>query len=154
MKSIKFNDSEVEFLINHYELELLDAENYIADLKNILKKLGSKEKYAIEPTPISSDKKEKKAKPGRPRKNKPVSRETPVKKEKGKRGRPKKIAVEVPAPLSETKTVAPVKEIKAKKTRAKKTVRKTAPKKTIHKTPVKPAPVETTVPVNESIKPE
>ena len=44
MKSIKFSESELEFLQNHYELELLDAENYVGEIKNILKKLGTIEK--------------------------------------------------------------------------------------------------------------
>ena len=40
MKAIKFNESELDFLRNHYELELSDAENYVTDIKNILNKLG------------------------------------------------------------------------------------------------------------------
>jgi len=44
MKPIKFSESELEFLQNHYELELLDAENYVGEIKNILKKLGKIEK--------------------------------------------------------------------------------------------------------------
>jgi hypothetical protein len=44
MKSIKFSESELEFLQNHYELELLDAENYVGEIKNILNKLGKIEK--------------------------------------------------------------------------------------------------------------
>jgi len=38
MKSIKFSDSELEFLKNHYEFELVGAENYISEIKNILSK--------------------------------------------------------------------------------------------------------------------
>ena len=44
MKTIKFSDSELEFLQNHYELELADAENYVGEIKNILTKLGVIEK--------------------------------------------------------------------------------------------------------------
>ncbi len=38
MKTIKFSENELEFLKNHYELELIEAENYIAEIKNILQK--------------------------------------------------------------------------------------------------------------------
>jgi hypothetical protein len=51
MKAIKFSESELEFLQNHYELELLDAENYVHEIKNILKKLGVIEKEIIKEKP-------------------------------------------------------------------------------------------------------
>lgn len=57
MKAIKFNEAELEFLQSHYELELLDAENYVGEIKNILKKLGVFEKE------IAKEKPEKKATP-------------------------------------------------------------------------------------------
>jgi len=40
MPSIKFTESELEFLVGQYELELIEAEKYIGEIKNILKKLG------------------------------------------------------------------------------------------------------------------
>lgn len=33
MKAIKFTESELEFLINHYELELLEAEAYMGEIR-------------------------------------------------------------------------------------------------------------------------
>jgi hypothetical protein len=51
MRAIKFSESELEFLKNHYELELLDAENYVGEIKNILKKLGVIEKEIIKEKP-------------------------------------------------------------------------------------------------------
>jgi hypothetical protein len=38
---MRFSKQEIEFLKDHCELELIEAENYITDLKNILRKLGS-----------------------------------------------------------------------------------------------------------------
>jgi hypothetical protein len=51
MKAIKFSETELEFLTNHYELELTEAENYISEIKNILKKLGVAGKEAIKEKP-------------------------------------------------------------------------------------------------------
>ncbi|MCK9421346.1 MAG: hypothetical protein M0Q38_01985 [Bacteroidales bacterium] len=123
MKSVKFNDSELEFLINHYELELIDAENYIAELKNILKKLGATEKKTTEIASTAAEIKVKKGKPGRPRKIKPDSSITTHK--KGKRGRPKKQLSEVVAPVPEKKEATPKQEVKPKKNRSRKKTKKT-----------------------------
>jgi hypothetical protein len=70
MKTIKFNESELEFLQSHYELELLDAENYIIEIKNILKKLGVVEKEAVKEKPVKKTGK----KPGRPKKEKKITK--------------------------------------------------------------------------------
>ncbi|HPS66141.1 MAG TPA: helix-hairpin-helix domain-containing protein, partial [Ignavibacteria bacterium] len=43
---------ELEFLQTHYELELLDAENYVGEIKNILKKLGVIEKEITKEKPF------------------------------------------------------------------------------------------------------
>lgn len=59
MKTIKFSDSELEFLRNHYELELTDAETYVAGIKNILIKLGAQGKPSEEEPVV-------KKRPGRP----------------------------------------------------------------------------------------
>jgi len=64
MKSIKFKESELEFLQTHYELELLDAENYVGEIKNILKKLGKIEKEIIKEKPAVKTEKKR----GRPKK--------------------------------------------------------------------------------------
>jgi hypothetical protein len=84
MKSIKFSESELEFLQTNYELELLDAENYVAEIKNILKKLGKIEKEII--------------------------KEKPVKKTEKKRGRPKK-AKKAPAEVTAAVKSTPVKQV-------------------------------------------
>ena len=41
MKSIRFSDEELEFLKEHYEMELAEMEKYVAEVKVMLKKLGS-----------------------------------------------------------------------------------------------------------------
>ena len=64
MKSIKFSASELEFLQNHYELELTEAENYISEIKNILKKLGVAETESVKEKPAKTQGKKR----GRPRK--------------------------------------------------------------------------------------
>lgn len=110
MKTIKFSENELEFLRNHYELELIDAENYIAEIKSILKKFGVVQKAEA---------------PEKPKK---------------KRGRPKKVKTEPQTPKETVKAVAaskitaPKKTAPAKKKAAPKTktpAKKTAPKKTV-----------------------
>ena len=41
MRSIKFTEEELEFLVGQYKLELVEAEKYTEEIKNIL--LGSNE---------------------------------------------------------------------------------------------------------------
>ena len=41
MKSIKFSDNELDFIHQQYQIELEEAETYVENLKNILKKIGS-----------------------------------------------------------------------------------------------------------------
>ena len=91
MPNIKFTEAELEFLVGQYELELIEAEKYIVEIKNILKKLGVVYHEV-------SEKQEKTKKRGRGRPAKVAVKETrepqPKKevkeKKKGKRGRPKK----------------------------------------------------------------
>lgn len=72
MKVIKFTDEELEFLINHYELELFEAETYVEEIKGILKKLGSISEGVVE-------KPEKVAKKrGRPKLEKPALKAEPL----------------------------------------------------------------------------
>jgi len=82
MKSIRFSESELEFLKNHYELELVEAENYISEIKNILSKLGVLAKEPIQEKPNSKVRKKR----GRPRKSekKPAVTAPALKKEPGK----------------------------------------------------------------------
>ncbi|MEI7661163.1 MAG: hypothetical protein WCK34_03145 [Bacteroidota bacterium] len=98
MKSIKFSASELEFLQNHYELELTEAENYISEIKNILKKLGVAETESVKEKPAKSQGKKR----GRPRKEEvagvqpeitPVVKESPKKSaKKAEKKAPKKMA--------------------------------------------------------------
>jgi hypothetical protein len=74
MKAIKFSESELEFLQDHYELELLDAENYVGEIKNILKKLGAIEEVIVPEKPVKKAGK----KPGRPKTEKKAVAEKPV----------------------------------------------------------------------------
>jgi hypothetical protein len=111
MKTIKFNESELEFLKNHYELELMDAENYVGEIKNILKKLGVSERDAPKDKPVKSSAKKR----GRPKnEKKPVAEVAsapalkPVKKEPVKKAVKKvtkKAAKKVPPKTVKPKAV-------------------------------------------------
>jgi len=81
MPSIKFTDNELEFLRNHYEQELADAEMYIADIRKIISKLGKAEAENQQEAP--------KKKRGRPAKALTVVKEVQPTEttEKKKRGR-------------------------------------------------------------------
>ena len=129
MKSIKFNDSEIEFLISHYEQELVEVENYLSDLKSLLKKLGAKEKKSVEPAAATAEPKTKKT-------------------GKGKPGRPPKVKTEeAPVPVvAENKP-----KTKAGRTKTKATAKKTRQNK---KTTKAPAPAIKTAPAAEEVKAE
>ncbi len=101
MKAIKFTEAELDFLQNHYELELLDAENYVGEIKNILKKLGVIEREIAKEKPVKKPVK----KAGRPKKEKKATAETvappvvkPVKKTAVKKGAKKTTAKAVKQP--------------------------------------------------------
>jgi len=140
MKAIKFSESEMDFLKNHYELELLDAENYVGEIKNILKKLGVIEKEITKEKPVKVPGRKR----GRPRKERPAEVEgtTPAPVQPVKKAKEIK-AVKPEAPASarinpegtkaEKKSTA---KIAAKKP-VKKVVRKTA-KKAVKKAGRKP----------------
>ena len=131
MKSIKFNDSEIEFLITHYEQELVEVENYLSDLKNLLKKLGAKEKKSVVPAAVTAEPKTKKTKKGKP-------------------GRPPKAKTEeAPAPVVAEKK--PKTKAKAGRTKTKATAKKTRQNK---KTTKAPAPAIKTAPAAEEVKAE
>ena len=80
MKSIKFSDQELEFLRNQYQLELVEAEKYVTEIRNLLSKFGDK---PVKTEPVQ----EKKSQRGRKKAEPP--KEAPVK--KGKRGRKPKV---------------------------------------------------------------
>lgn len=154
MKAIKFSESELEFLQNHYELELYDAENYVSEIKNILKKLGVIEKEIIKEKPAKVKSKQR----GRPKKEKNIAAEiipAPVK--PVKKAAPKKAAKKV-KPVKAAK-IKPVKEKAAEQKAEKIPVLKAAPKKIIKKAvkkaPSKRAPkVEQPAPVTAPVKAE
>lgn len=137
MKSIKFSENELEFLKNHYELELADAENYVSEIKNILAKLNKLEKPVI----VEKTGKKTGKKRGRPRKETKASEELPapvkeavVKTVKEKPGKEKTI---------KSKVKEAPKKVSSKKKTVKK--RKPAPKKVVKKQiPVAP-PAETPI---------
>jgi len=131
MKSIKFNDSEIEFLITHYEQELVEVENYLSDLKNLLKKLGAKEKKSMVPAAVTAEPKTKKTKKGKP-------------------GRPPKVKTEeTPAPVVAEKK--PKAKAKVGRSKTKATAKKTRQNKKTAKTP---APAIKTAPAAEEGKAE
>ena len=133
MKSIKFNDSEIEFLISHYEQELVEVENYLSDLKNLLKKLGAKEKKSVEPAAVAAEPKTKKTRKGKP-------------------GRPPKVKTEeAAAPVVAEKKPKAKTKAKTGRTKTKATAKKTRQNK---KTAKAPKPATKTVPVTEEVKAE
>jgi len=98
MKSIRFSEDELEFLRNHYEFELEEAENYVSDIHSILKKLGSMKKEVIVEKPLKAKGKKR----GRPKQVKPVE----VKAELPKPEEKKPLASKKKAPLKKKKAVA------------------------------------------------
>ncbi|MCX6281435.1 MAG: hypothetical protein NTU51_05695 [Bacteroidetes bacterium] len=155
MRSIKFTEAELEFLVGQYKLELIEAEKYIGEIQNILKKLGV----------ISKDisvKNENKPKRGRGRPAKATKHENrvsavketpePKKKKAGKPGRPKKRG-----PKKETNRAAKpaLKPIESKLTAVKTEKQKPAPKKAKKKAkPAKPSAVKTVKKVVPKAVPE
>jgi len=140
MKTIKFSEEELSLLRNMYEDELAQAENYVGQIKDVLKKLGAPVKESKE-IPIEKEPKAAK-KRGRKPKAKVLATKVPK-----KRGRPKRVIVPTineAAPIKvakPAKKAKPQKKITAKPKVAKKTVIKKAPK-------VVPNPVS--VPTTES----
>jgi hypothetical protein len=148
MKTIKFSETEIEFLRNHYELELLDAEKYISEIKNILKKLGVIEKEMIQENALKTvskkrgrPKKEKKAPAVKAEKKAPVAKPEkkalPAKAEK--KALPAKVEKKA-VPVKNEKAPAAKATVKQTVKPAKKVVKK-APKKVVKKAapPAKPA---------------
>jgi hypothetical protein len=130
MKSIRFSPNELEFLRDHYEFELLEAEKYVEELKQILRKLGAEVKPEVG--------EEVKKKRGRPRKNKADGRGRKAE-GKGKKKEGKRRKEELGAELQSTKAAAkkekkaPVKKKIARK--RKKGLKRAIPAK---KTQIKP----------------
>lgn len=74
MKTIKFSEKELGFIRQQYQVELEEAEEYVENLKNILKKIGAPEPF----TPAE-----------------------PVAKEPARRGRKPKVQKELTPPVAE-----------------------------------------------------
>jgi len=120
MKSIRFSESELEFLKNHYELELVEAENYIAEIRNILAKLGVLAKAASAEKPAGRTGKKR----GRPKKKETVAEDQgPAPKKAPKKKRRRKAAKKV-VKKAEPKKPTPKKAV------AKKPAEKKAPEAT------------------------
>ena len=113
MPSIKFTEAELELLVGQYELELIEAEKYIGEIKNILKKLGVVYHEV-------SEKQEKTGKRGRGRPAKAKVKETKLpqpekevteKKKAAPKSKPRQILKSEPkSPVSETPPVIPAEE--------------------------------------------
>jgi hypothetical protein len=84
MKAIKFTEQELDFLRTQYQLELVEAEKYVQEVKNLLKKLG---------VPSTTDEIPEKRKPGRKKSQDQLIKEAPVK--TAKRGRKPKVVTPV-----------------------------------------------------------
>jgi adenylate kinase len=128
MPSIKFTEIELEFLRNHYEQELIDAEMYVAEIRRILSKMGKSKAETILGKP------EKKRR-GRPSKKNVAAAEAtapaPAPKKEKKASKPRKKKAKSAKGKAEPKPVV------------KKAVKKTAPKKKAPKKAVKPAEIAT-----------
>ncbi len=143
MKAIKFSDKELEFLKEQYMEELANAEMYIVQIKDILKKLGASTTSFKEETMKSEPKEPKR----RGRKPKAKQAEPAEKKKRGRKPRvsqppaKEKAIVAAVAPVEVKKksdfVSAPLKKVAAKQ--AKKAEEK--PVKKIEKKPVAKTPV-------------
>ena len=108
MSTIKLSESDLYFIRNHYEGELADAETYIKQVKEILKKLGK--------NPIVEDVIVKEVKKRGPKPKTIVAAEHKAPK---RRGRPPKVslpaAVEKSVPAPALKPAPGLKKTAAKK---------------------------------------
>jgi hypothetical protein len=127
MKTVKFNEDEVELLIALYEDELIEAGSYIEKLQLTLSKL--KNKAEVKAESVKTGKK-------RGRKPKVQLLAIPPAPEKKKRGRKKKIQGDS---LIESITAVAKKNVKKRRTRKHK--KSVTPKSTLRK----PAIIETPV---------
>jgi hypothetical protein len=109
MKAIKFSDSELAFIKEHYESELESAEKYIVHVKEILAKLGVPKRLPIDVLPNKEEKIAKK-RGRRPGKKTAGSTDAPK-----KRGRPPKSGSTEKQPELE-KVVPEIKQEKKKPT--------------------------------------
>ena len=161
MRSIKFTQEELEFLQGQYELELIEAEKYIGEIKNILKKLGvitGENKEKSEPA--------KKRGRGRPAKAPAQVKEITVTEKSGsgeirkkKRGRPrkpgpKKGSKRKQKPATTLKEIAKIAEIPAPlKPPVKKEVKKAKTvKRTIKRKPEKKAVAKAKTPISKKVE--
>ena len=141
MKTVKFSEEEISFLRQQYSEELAQAEKFVKQIKDVLKKLGAPAKEA----PIEQEPKVLK-KRGRKLKTKTLEPKVPK-----KRGRPKKIVVPTTIEAVIVKVAKPAKKAKLKKRVAakpkvkvaKKAISKPAPK---NKLAEKGEPVPTVIP--------
>ena len=128
MKTVKFNEEEVELLIAIYEDELKEAESYLDKLAQTLGKL-KKQAESARPEPSGTGKKR-----GRKPKQQLTAQKTAT--EGKKRGRKKKVqAASLPEPIK----AAAKKSVKKK--RPQKSKKRVAPKPVVQKTAMVEAPV-------------
>lgn len=98
MKSINFSGQELDILRTHYQHELVEAEKYVKEIKNLLSKLG------IKPATTASVP-EKKSRRGRKKAEAPKESQLKA----GKRGRKQKAKIieeKVQAEVISTKTAS------------------------------------------------
>ena len=117
MKAIKFTDQELESMIEMYKAELEYAQNDVANIQEILKKLGS--------MPVKDVAGEKETKPGKKRGPKPSVKAVEISEPK-KRGRKPKTVV--PATEALITAAKPAKKAKAAKPKKEKIARVNAGK--------------------------
>jgi hypothetical protein len=133
MKTVKFNEEEIELLVALYEDELKEAGSYIDKLQQTLSKL-KKQAESAKAEPTRTGKKRGRKPKNQPRVSKPIGGK--------KRGRKPKMQEALKPELA---------KIEVKKVAKKKKVRK--PKKQVVSKPKEPKLSKVEIPVIEEIKP-
>ena len=128
MKTVKFSEEEISFLRQQYSEELAQAEKFVKQIKDVLKKLGAPAKEA----PIEKEPKIPKKRGRKSKKSKTLEPKVPK-----KRGRPKKIVVPTTIEAAIVKVAKPAKKAKPKKKIAAKAKVKVAKKPVAKATPQK-----------------
>ncbi|TRZ74059.1 MAG: hypothetical protein D4R97_04480 [Bacteroidetes bacterium] len=157
MKSIKFTDDELDFLLDQYQMELEEAEKYVESLRNIIKKLGNpKPKKVAEP--VEKQPKKRGRKPKLIKEQvlaKPIKKARKPRKDKGK-GRRKgvklvKPTVESKAPvIPATESKPPKKVVLKKKAKKKRNIKSKKVVLAPLSKPLKPKPVVESPPATET----
>jgi hypothetical protein len=157
MKSIKFTDDELDFILDQYQMELEEAEKYVESLRNIIKKLGNpKPKKVAEPVEKQPNKRGRKPKLIKEEVLvKPIKKKRKPRKDKGK-GRRKGVKLVKPEVQSKvpvipaTESKPPKQVVPKKKFRKRRNFKSKGVFLTPLSKPLKKKPVVETPPLTET----